>query len=76
MVILCFAFGLLAILSNGWAAKAAAITTYHYDNFRTGWNQRETVLRSANVGDLQLRTIVFLDEHIDAQPLLVPAVTR
>jgi hypothetical protein len=59
---------------SGWAAKAATVTTYHYDTLRTGWNQHETVLTPANVGNLQLRTIVSLDEQIDAQPLLVTGV--
>src|ERR1039458_4101356 len=31
------------------AAGQVAVTTYHYDNNRTGWNQHETVLTPANV---------------------------
>jgi hypothetical protein len=56
-------------------AKAAAITTYHYDNARTGWNQIETILTPASVGNLRLRTLVALDQQVDAQPLFVPGVT-
>jgi hypothetical protein len=52
-----------------------AITTYHYDNQRTGWNQHETILTPANVGNLQVPTAATLDEQVDAQPLLVPGVT-
>jgi hypothetical protein len=56
-------------------AKAALITTYHYDNARTGWNPIETTLTPANVGNLQLLTTVALDEQVDAQPLFVPGMT-
>jgi hypothetical protein len=53
-----------------------AVTTYHYDNNRTGWNKHETVLTPANVGTPSfgwLRTVV-LDDQVDAQPLMVPGV--
>src|SRR5262249_43381441 len=55
--------------------RAAAITTYHYDNARTGWNKVETILTPANVGNLRLLTTVALDGQVDAQPLLVSGVT-
>jgi len=57
------------------AAGQTAVTTYHYDNYRTGWNQSETVLTPANVGNLfgLLRTVA-LDDQVDAQPLVVPGV--
>jgi len=32
-----------------------SITTYHYDNNRTGWNSTETVLTPANVGRIACR---------------------
>jgi len=53
-----------------------AITTYHYDNNRTGWNQSETVLTPANVGSpsFGLLQTVALDDQVDAQPLVVPGV--
>jgi hypothetical protein len=54
---------------------AEAVTTYHYDNWRTGWNRFETTLTPANVDKLQLLKAVTLDEQVDAQPLLVPGVT-
>jgi hypothetical protein len=50
---------------------AAPITTYHYDNGRTGWNRHETILTPANVGNLQLLNAVALDEKVNAQPPLV-----
>jgi hypothetical protein len=69
-------FGLLA-----WAAATAAVAaeravwTYHYDNMRTGWNQLETLLTAtafpANFGIIKP---VPLDDQVDTQPLLVPAI--
>ena len=53
-----------------------AVTTYHYDNNRTGWNSHETTLTPANVNSSSfglLRT-VLLDDQVDAQPLVVPGV--
>ena len=43
--------GFSALPSSG----QTAITTYHYDNYRTGWNQSETALTPANVGTASLR---------------------
>ena len=31
------------------ATAQTAVTTYHNDNYRTGWNSTETVLTPANV---------------------------
>src|ERR1700722_7805283 len=58
------------------AAGQVAITTYHYDNFRTGWNQSESVLTPANVAKATfgLQHNVKLDDQVDAQPLVVPGV--
>lgn len=58
------------------ALGQTAVTTYHYDNNRTGWNPHESVLTPANVGSSSfglLRTIP-LDDQVDAQPLVVPEV--
>jgi hypothetical protein len=59
------------------AGAQTAITTYHYDNNRTGWNQNETVLTQANVGNTTFGVLqkVPLDDQVDAQPLIVPGVT-
>jgi hypothetical protein len=59
------------------SVQAANVTTHHYDNLRTGWNQSETVLtpnavRGATFG---LLASVPLDEQVDAQPLLVTGQT-
>jgi len=58
------------------AAAQTAITTYHYDNNRSGWNQHETVLTPANVGNATFGLLqkVILDDQVDAQPLIVPGV--
>jgi hypothetical protein len=68
-------FGAIAILTAAPAeAQKLAVTTYHYDNQRTGWNQQETTLTPANVGPTSFGVIaqVVLDDQVDAQPLLVP----
>jgi outer membrane protein assembly factor BamB len=55
-------------------AGKIAVTTYHYDNLRTGWNPSETSLVPSTVASAQFKLIaaVPLDEQVDAQPLLVP----
>jgi hypothetical protein len=65
--------GLSAVLASG----QVAVTTYHYDNYRTGWNPNESVLTPANVkvGSFTLLKTVSLDDQVDAQPLVVPGVT-
>ncbi len=55
-----------------------AVTTYHYDNGRTGWDPNETELTYSRVADttkFQLRHNVPLDDQVDTQPLLVPGET-
>ena len=58
------------------AVAQTAITTYHYNNNRTGWNQSETVLTPADVGPTTFGLLqkVTLDDQVDAQPLVVPGV--
>ena len=58
------------------ALAQTAITTYHYNNNRTGWNQSETVLTPANVGTATFGLLqkVTLDDQVDAQPLVVPGM--
>ncbi len=60
-----------------WVSAQVAITTYHYDNYRTGWNQSETQLTPATVSSSKfgLLETVALDDRVDAQPLVVPGVT-
>jgi hypothetical protein len=58
------------------AAGQTAVTTYHYDNNRTGWDQHESVLTPANVSSktFGLLQTVTLDDQVDAQPLMTPGV--
>lgn len=65
------------IAANALAATAqTSVTTYHYDNNRTGWNSTETQLTPANVATTKFGLLksVTLDDQVDAQPLVVPAV--
>jgi hypothetical protein len=57
-------------------ASQTSVTTYHYDNNRTGWDQTETVLTPANVGSSAFGHLltVTLDDQVDAQPLVMPGV--
>ncbi len=54
-----------------------AVITYHYDNLRTGWNDKESVLTYGNVtsGSFGLLHTVTLDDQVDTQPLIVPDET-
>src|ERR1035438_2630390 len=67
---------IVSIASAPLAVGQTAVTTYHYDNYRTGWNQAESVLTPANVvkGKFGLLHSVPLDDQVDAQPLVVPGV--
>lgn len=67
----------LALFATTLATSQTAITTYHVDNNRTGWNSHETVLTPANVGPSTFGLLknVKLDDQVDGQPLFVPAVT-
>ena len=58
-------------------APKFAVTTYHYDNLRTGWNDDEPTLTYKNVksGSFGLLQAVTLDDQVDAQPLVVPDET-
>ena len=64
------------LLTAAIAAAQVSVTTYHYDNNRTGWNSHESILTPANVGSSSFGLLhnVALDDQVDAQPLLVPGV--
>ena len=53
------------------------VTTYHYDNLRTGQNTHETTLTHANVNSSTFGLLGSfpVDGHVDAQPLYLSAVT-
>jgi hypothetical protein len=69
---------LIAFTAAGSVVVGAqtAVTTYHNDNNRTGWNKTESVLTPANVGKATFGLLqkVTLDDQVDAQPLVVPGV--
>ena len=68
--------GVIALLATPQVllAQRTAITTYHYDNGRTGWNQTETILTPHNVASSSFGVLetIPLDAQVDAQPLVVP----
>ena len=61
-----------------WASTSwsQSVTTYHYDNNRTGWNSNEPNLTPANVSSSYFGVLhsVTLDELVSGQPLYVPGV--
>jgi hypothetical protein len=60
----------------GFPRGRQAVSTYHYDNNRTGWNYNEPTLNATNVASAQfaLRHTVSLDDQVDAQPLVIPGL--
>jgi hypothetical protein len=66
----------LVLGSQMLMAQEIAITTHHYDNLRTGWNQNETTLTPTNVASSSFGPLfsIALDAQPDAQPLVVPKV--
>ena len=60
----------------GSLASPVAVPTYHYDTYRTGWNNQETGLTATSFpSTFGKQTTVALDDQVDAQPLLVPGLT-
>jgi hypothetical protein len=53
------------------------VTTYHYDNLRTGQNLSETTLTTANVNQAKFGKLgeLTVDGKVDAQPLYVSNVS-
>jgi hypothetical protein len=68
--------GAIALLGGPRADGQVSVTTYHYDNHRTGWNPAETVLTPAAVSSTAFGLLhnVTLDDQVDAQPLVIPGV--
>jgi len=71
-----FALLLLVGASCAVAVGQISVTTYHYDNNRTGWNSKESILTPANVNKTSFGLLhtVTVDDQVDAQPLVVPGV--
>jgi hypothetical protein len=53
------------------------VTTYHYDNLRTGQNVNETALTTANVNQAKFGKLeeLMVDGKVDAQPLYLSNVS-
>ena len=49
-----------------------AVLTWHDDNFRTGWQQQETILTTSTISRLGISHSVALADQVDAQPLVIP----
>src|SRR5580704_16091705 len=58
------------------SGSSTDVTTYHYDNLRTGQNTHETTLTHANVNSstFGLLGAFPVDGHVDAQPLYLSGV--
>ena len=59
-------------LAKLYGGTPISVTTYHYDNGRTGWNPNETDLTPATVAsdDFGLLKIISVDGSVTAQPLV------
>jgi len=51
-----------------------SVTTQHFDNARTGWNQHETTLTVGNVGRLHKIFDLSVDGQVYAQPLYMEQI--
>ncbi len=62
-----------AVLVRPYSGAKIDVTTYHYDNNRTGWNAAEQDLTVASVAsaDFGLRASLTVDGTVLGQPLLV-----
>jgi outer membrane protein assembly factor BamB len=71
-----FAAALLATCGSEPAGAATGQYTYHFDNNRTGWNNRETTLTTANVSSSHFGLVRTLaaDSVVYAQPLYAPGI--
>jgi hypothetical protein len=58
------------------AVGQTSVTTYHNDNYRTGWNSTETALTPSTVSasTFGLLAKVTIDDQVDAIPLIVTGV--
>src|SRR6266436_5726062 len=65
-----------AVLAVGCEKERIAVTTYHYDNLRTGWDRHEEHLKPHNVQSPKFKMLhsVVLDDQVDTQPLIMPHI--
>jgi hypothetical protein len=66
--------GSIVASSNNVVVGCTSVTTYHNNSARTGWNDKENTLTTANVAPATFGHIVDappLDDQVDAQPLIV-----
>jgi hypothetical protein len=66
----------LLLFASSWLTAQVAVTTYQYDNYRSGANTHESILTPTNVNPSQFgRKLVFpVTGYVYAQPLYVPGV--
>jgi len=64
-------------VNAGTSTSTVDVTTYHYDNLRSGQNTNETTLTPANVNSTQFGRLgqFSVDGLVDAQPLYLSQVT-
>jgi hypothetical protein len=71
-------FSLLTILGAGISPTASAedVLTYHYNNQRTGWDQNETILTPAKVGEGGFGVLITkeIDSGLVGHPLIATHV--
>src|SRR6202789_894782 len=81
--VLAGSFGMVQLCGTASAVGPVSenVTTYHYDNLRTGWNPNETVLtpktvlRGSGAMTFKMTSFTSLDEQVDTQPLIVTGQT-
>jgi hypothetical protein len=69
-------FALILCVAQAIAATAppnGAVLTRSTDNFRTGWQQQETILTPSTIGSLHILHWVSFFDQVDAQPLVIPS---
>jgi hypothetical protein len=75
--VFCAVGALAAGSADAVVTQAVNVTTFHYDNYRTGWDQAETVLtpkavqKGAGGLTFQMTSFTALDDQVDAQPLVM-----